>query len=103
MALTADLIPMDTLGQAAALLRVLAHPHRLRVVELLKDDRLSVGELSAALDLPPAAVSQHLSLMKAHRILDSKRDGREVYYRVVNRHALNVINCIRKHGPGTTS
>ncbi len=93
-------IPMQALEQCAAVLRVLAHPHRLKIVELLIEHDLTVGELAEQLDLRPAAVSQHLNHMKAHGLLASVRDGRQVYYGVANPHAINVIDCIRKHGAG---
>ena len=88
------------LAEASRVLRVLAHPHRLRIVELLMDERHAVGELAGAMGLAPAAVSQHLSQMRAHGILDVERDGRTAYYRVTNPNAINVIRCIRKHGCG---
>ena len=86
---------------AARCLRVLAHADRLRIVDLLSQRRMTVGELADELGRAPAAVSQHLNHMRAHRLLDAQRDGRAVYYRVTNPHATNVIRCIRRHGPGT--
>lgn len=85
------------LEESARVLRVLAHPHRLKFVELLMAGRLSVGELADAVDLAPAAVSQHLNHMRAHGILGVERDGRTAYYRVENPNAINVIQCIHKH------
>ncbi|NBC11618.1 MAG: hypothetical protein GVY24_07805, partial [Planctomycetes bacterium] len=38
----------------------------------------------------------------AHGILDVERDGRSAYYLVVNPNALNVLDCIRKHAPGSS-
>lgn len=92
-------ISMDTLEQAAKVLRVLAHPHRLKLVELLESDRHTVGELALQLELAPHAVSQHLNQMRAHGILEARRNGRVVYYRVISPHALTLIQCIRKHSP----
>lgn len=96
----AELIPERLLEQAASVLRVLAHPHRLRIVELLEAERLTVGQLADAIGLAQHAVSQHLNHMKAHGILASRRDGRNVYYSVANPNALNVLDCIRRHGDG---
>jgi DNA-binding transcriptional ArsR family regulator len=92
-------LTLATLEKAAATLRALAHPHRLKIVEELLGTQHTVGELAQALSLAPPAVSQHLNFMKAHRLLDARRQGRSVYYRVASPHAVNVINCIRKHGP----
>lgn len=81
------------------MLRVLAHPHRLRICDLLLSKRMSVGELAAELDVPANAVSQHLNLMKAHGILGRERDGKTVYYRVVDMSPCWLLDCIWNHQP----
>ena len=91
-------LDMTMLEESARVLRVLAHPHRLKFVELLMAGRLSVGELAEAVDMAPSAVSQHLNHMRAHGILGVEREGRTAYYRVENPNAVNVIKCIHKHG-----
>lgn len=90
----------DVLDQCARSLKVLAHPLRLRMVELLLREHLSVGELAGRLDLPPAAVSQHLGQMLAQGLLSVERKGRLAYYRASNPHAVNVIRCIQRHNTG---
>lgn len=90
-------IDWSVLEACAERLRVLAHPQRLRIVELLIAERHSVGELAEAMDLKPSDVSRHLSHMRAHRLLDVERDGRVAYYRVVDPHARNLIQCIRRY------
>lgn len=93
-------IPMDTLENAALVLRVLAHPQRLKMVELLLERPVSVGELAEAIGLAPAAVSQHLNNMRAHGIVESRRQGRQVHYAVVNANARQLIKCLRQYGDG---
>jgi len=93
------LIPMERLEQAVEVLRVLAHPHRLRICDLLLSRRMSVGELAEHLDIPANAVSQHLNLMKAHGILGRERDGKTVYYKVVDQRPCWLLNCISGHQP----
>jgi DNA-binding transcriptional ArsR family regulator len=88
---------MEVLEQTALALRVLAHPHRLKIVELLEQRDLSVGELALELGIAPNACSQHLNLMRAHGLLDSRRDGKVVFYKVGHPSALSVIQCIRKN------
>jgi len=90
-------IPVEVLERTAAVLRVLGHPHRLRIVELLAGKKLTVGELAAAVGIAPNACSQHLNIMKAHGILSSDRDGKSIYYHVDNPNALSVLDCIRRH------
>ena len=91
-------IAPDVLQRVADALRVLAHPHRLRIVELLEADDLPVGQLAVELGIPQAACSQHLNRMRAHGLLKARREGKAVYYQVANPHALSVLNCIRKNG-----
>ncbi len=88
---------METLERAAAVMRVLAHPHRLRICELLRSADVSVGDLARRLGLPQNAVSQHLAVLRAHGVLGRKRDGKNVYYRVVHPSATWMLSCIRKH------
>lgn len=92
-------VSVEALDEVASLLRVLAHRHRLAIVQLLLDRRRSVGELAEILDLAPAAVSQHLNHMRAHDILDVEREGRSAYYTVISPHAKQLLACIRKHAP----
>jgi ArsR family transcriptional regulator len=88
---------MSALEHAATLLRIVGHPHRLKIIELLKESELAVGELAERVGLAPHATSQHLNIMKAHDILGSRRESRNVYYFVKSPHALNIIDCIRKN------
>lgn len=90
-------IPVETLEQAADVLRVLAHPRRLQMLELLAGQNLTVGALAKAIGMAPAACSQHLNLMHAHGVLARMREGRATHYTVVNPHALALLECIRKH------
>ncbi|MHC5022845.1 MAG: ArsR/SmtB family transcription factor [Planctomycetota bacterium] len=90
----------EVLERAARVLRVLAHPARLRMVERLLDGEYSVGELAEVVGLPPAAASQHLSNMAAHGIVEGERIDRQVFYRVKNPNAANLIECLRQHGDG---
>lgn len=100
---------MELLESAAASLRVLAHPHRLRICELLLAGRVSVNAVAEHLGIPANAASQHLGMMKAHGLLTSERDGKTVYYRVVDPRPCWILDCIRKHragggtGPNQTS
>lgn len=94
---TAQWIDPQVIEEIAVVLRVLGHPHRLRIVELLMANRLTVTELAEQIDLPGPAVSQHLNHMKAHGILSAQRDGRTVYYRVAHPSAKSVIRCIYRN------
>lgn len=92
-----DLLPMERLEQAAAVMRVLAHPHRLRICELLAHGRISVNEIAEHLGVAHNAASQHLGIMKAHGILGCERDGKTVYYKVISPQPSWLLGCIRSH------
>lgn len=90
---------MKRLTQAAEALRVLGHPHRLRICELLMAGRVSVNEIAEHLGIPANAASQHLGLLKARGLLAAERDGKTVYYRVADPRPGWILGCIRAHGP----
>jgi len=92
-----NLIPMEKLEQASGVLRLLAHPHRLRICDLLISQRVSVNEIAEHLSIPHNTVSQHLNMMKAHGILGCEREGKTVFYRVVDPRPTWLLDCIRGH------
>jgi DNA-binding transcriptional ArsR family regulator len=90
----ADLTGLDALTQAAECLRVLAHPHRLRMVQMLLMGRYSVGELADACELPTPMASEHLRLMQRCGFLKSEKEGRHVYYAIAEPHLKDIMKCI---------
>jgi len=66
----------------ARLFRVLGHPVRIRVLELLSDGERTVGDLQAELDLDSSGTSQHLAALRQQGVLDSRRVGTSLYYRI---------------------
>jgi DNA-binding transcriptional ArsR family regulator len=88
------LTSLDALGQAAECLKTLAHPHRLRMVQMLLRGRYTVGELAEACGIPSHMASEHLRLMQRCGFLTSERDGRKTYYQIVETHLANIMTCI---------
>jgi DNA-binding transcriptional ArsR family regulator len=82
------------LEQAAECLKALAHPHRLRIVQMLLKGDYSVGELAEACGIPSAMTSEHLRLLQRCGFLVSEKDGRSVYYKVVEPNLENILACI---------
>jgi len=96
------LTELDALGQAAECLRILAHPHRLRMIQMLLQGDYTVGELAEACHLPTAMASDHLRLMQRCGFLTSEKEGRKVYYRVAEPHLKNILKCVEERfGVGT--
>jgi ArsR family transcriptional regulator, zinc-responsive transcriptional repressor len=88
------LIDLAVLGQAAECLKTLAHPHRLRMVQMLLQGRYTVGELADACNIPSHMASEHLRLMQRCGLLSSQRDGRRNYYEIAEPHLESIMNCI---------
>ncbi len=86
-----------TLNRVAHTLKAVAHPLRLRIVEVLADREMCVSDLIEALGTKPACTSQQLGLMRDRGVLSCRREGSRVYYRVSSPSVVNVIACIRRH------
>lgn len=93
---TLRLTQLDAMAEAAECLRTIAHPHRLRILQILSQGEHPVGELAEACELPSAMMSEHLRLMQRCRLLDSRREGRNVYYFIVEPHVTAVLKCLIK-------
>ena len=85
---------MAALGQAAECLKALAHPVRLRMVQLLLQGKYTVGELAADCVIPDNVASENLRLMQRCGFLASERDGRRVYYHVAEPHLKKIMACV---------
>lgn len=85
---------MDALKQAAECLRILAHPHRLRMIQMMLQGDYTVRELADACEIPSPMASEHLRLMQRCGFLASEKAGRKVYYRVVEPHLKNILDCV---------
>ena len=69
-------------NELSEIMKVIAHADRIRLIEELRTAPMDVSTLSEKLELPPARVSQHLALLKAHRIVIDERDGRRHVYQL---------------------
>jgi DNA-binding transcriptional ArsR family regulator len=70
--------------ELATLLGVLSHPDRVRIIEELRTEEHDVSFLAAQLEVAQARVSQHLSVLRAHRLVRTRREGRHVFYQLAN-------------------
>jgi DNA-binding transcriptional ArsR family regulator len=65
--------------------KAVADPSRVRILKLLERGELCVCQITAVLDLAPATVSKHLAALKTAGLLQQRRDGKWVYYRLAER------------------
>lgn len=83
------------LERVAFILKTIAHPVRLEIVELLdKNKRLSVNDIAAQLGIEQSLTSHHLNNMKLKGILHSEREGKNIYYTVKLEEVIKVIACV---------
>jgi ArsR family transcriptional regulator len=75
----------------AELFRLLGHPARVRILELLRDGEQNVGELQAALELDSSSTSQHLTALRRQGLVESRRMGTSVYYRIHDPRTLELL------------
>jgi len=89
-------IDQARIERAAEVLKTVAHPLRLRIVELLESGEKSVNELKDLLGVTQPLTSQHLSQMRMRGVLGSRRKGTLVYYSIANPDVVKIIHCIRR-------
>ena len=98
-----NILEDEQLQRAAETLRVVSHPARLRIVEVLVDGERSVTEIQDALGITQSQTSQHLSNMRVRGVLKCRKDGNMVYYSIANPDVVKVIHCIRQGSPAGVS
>ena len=79
----------------ATLFRVLGHPARVRILELLAGGERSVGTLQAELDLDSGGTSQHLAALRRIGVVESRREGTTVRYRVSDDRVFDMLAAAR--------
>ncbi len=84
---------MDDYEGAAKLFRVLIHPARLEILDLLRDGEHCVCHLEAALGYRQAYISQQLSVLREANLIQERRDGLNHYYRVIQSQVFAVLDA----------
>lgn len=79
----------------AELFKALAHPRRLEIIRLLRDQQLCVSEIYEMLDLPQANISQHLTVLRDAQVVMAERDGKQVVYSVKDPKMLEAVDLLR--------
>jgi DNA-binding transcriptional ArsR family regulator len=82
-------------ARAVALLKSLSHEGRLQILCLLVDGELNVGQLSAALGLNQAAVSQQLMRLRSEGIVQTRREGKNVIYSLARKEVSAIVTALR--------
>ncbi len=83
---------MDAYQAHSDLLKTLSHPTRLAILDILRDGEQCVCHLEATLGLRQAYISQHLMVLKQAGLVDSRRDGLNLYYHVAKPEVLRLVD-----------
>ena len=77
----------------ATVLKALANESRLMMVDRLASGECTVGELTELVGSEQSTVSKHLAVLRAHGIVEDRREGNSVYYRLLTPCVLNFFSC----------
>jgi DNA-binding transcriptional ArsR family regulator len=94
-------LSMELLERMAGALKILAHPCRLKLAEILqREGEAPVHMIMTRLKLPQATISQHLNQMRRAELVKASRRGKEVWYSIADPSALTILDCIRRKQDG---
>ena len=88
----------DTLRKfKAGIFKVLAHPTRIHIVEILSLGEFSVGAILEQVKVGPANISQHLSILRQNHLVVTRKNGNQVLYRLSDPLLAEVLNAMRQY------
>lgn len=94
--------PVERFQEAAQLFKALAHPARLAILEVLRNGEECVCHMEGVLGFRQAYLSQQLAVLRETGILQDRREGWNIYYRIVREDVLDILNAIRSILPEQT-
>lgn len=80
----------------ADLLKALAHPKRLEIIHLLRDQTLTVTQIQEMLDLPQANLSQHLTVLRQAGVVNNRKIGKQIFYRLSHKNFVKASDLLRQ-------
>lgn len=87
----------DQSSELAEMFRLLGEPNRLMLVVSCLDGPLSVGDLTRRLGMSQSLISHHLRLLRAARLLQARRQGKQVFYAIPDCHVREMLTNMIEH------
>ncbi len=88
-------ISPQALRRAAEIIKLLGHPVRLKIVEVLEGGEATVTDIQEQLELEQAIVSQHLAKLRGAGVVAARREGVHVFYQLTENKVPHILKCIR--------
>lgn len=85
----------EQIDALSKLLKSMSHPIRLKILCLLQDQELSVGEIRDRVKTTNANVSQHLNILRSQGIIDFRKDANFIFNRITDKRILELIQKMR--------
>lgn len=76
--------------------KTLAHPKRIEIIDLLRDGEMLAGDLAGEMGVSKANLSQHLSILRSNGIVETRRLGPRIYYRIANPKVVEACQLMRQ-------
>lgn len=86
----------DQIASIAGMLKTMAHPIRLKILCLLQDREMTVGDIRKEVKTTNANVSQHLSILRNQGIIDYRKDANFIYNRINDIRVLELMQIMHK-------
>lgn len=83
-------------GSASRLMKVLSNPDRLLLLCELSQGERCVGELEERLDIRQPTLSQQLTVLREQALVETRRDGKQIYYRIASNQALAILKALHE-------
>ncbi len=85
----------ELLRRAAEIIKLLGHPGRLKIVEVLEAGEATVSDIQEQLGMAQAIVSQHLAKLRGAGVVAARREGVHVFYQLTEEKVHHILRCIR--------
>ena len=92
-----EVLETDKAQQMAEFFSALSDPHRLKLLSALAQQELCVCDLAAAVKMGESAVSHQLRILRSHRLVKYRRQGRNVYYSLSDQHIMSLYKEVAEH------
>src|SRR5271165_4135236 len=81
----------------ASVFQALAHPTRIAILEVLREGEMPAGAIQERLGVEQANVSQHLAILRSRKIVNSRKQGNQVFYSLRNKVLIKVLDLMRQY------